>query len=85
MTSAWDNTQKEPYAFGGTEWIGYDDVQSVKEKVIYIKNNNLGGAMFWDVDGDDYNNICGGGKFPLISAAFNTLNGGSNPVSSLLI
>lgn len=30
----------------------YDNVQSVEEKVKYVKANNLGGVFFWSIDGD---------------------------------
>lgn len=74
----WDDAQKVPYAFSGTQWVGYDDVRSVTEKANYIKNNNLGGSMFWAVDNDDYNNLCGGGKFALIKTVANIVIGGGN-------
>lgn len=70
----WDSQQKVPYVFSGTEWIGYEDVKSVTYQANYIKDKNLGGAMFWSIDGDDYNNSCGFGRFPLISTVNNILN-----------
>lgn len=73
----WDDTRVGPYAFSGTYWIGYDDVRSVTLKANYIKQNDLGGAMFWDLDNDDYNNRCGFGNYPLISTVFNIVVGGS--------
>jgi GH18 family chitinase len=84
LTYRWDDAQKVPYAFNGNFWIGYDDLRSIIEKSNYVKNNNLGGGMFWALDDDDYNDVCGGGKFPLISAAYRIIvNGGSVPVSTL--
>lgn len=77
----WDDSQKVPYAFSVSEWVGYDDVRSVTEKANYIKNNDLGGAMWWAVDDDDYNNVCAGGRYPLISAVYNIVVGSANPVS----
>jgi chitinase len=47
LSAKWDDQQKTPYAVSGDEWIGYDNVRSVTEKANYIKNNQLGGAMFW--------------------------------------
>lgn len=75
LTEVWDDAQKVPYAFRGTQWVGYDNVRSVNEKALYIKNNKLGGAMFWAVDDDDYNNVCGGGKYPLISKVYSVVVG----------
>lgn len=77
LTYRWDDAQKVPYAFSGTQWVGYDDVRSVTEKANYIKNMNLGGAMFWDLDSDDFSNSCGLGRFPLISTVYNIIVGGS--------
>jgi len=66
---------KGPYAYKGTQWVGYDTIKSVKVKADYIINNNLGGAMFWDLATDDFNNRCGHGKFPLIGTVSHILNG----------
>jgi chitinase len=66
----WDDDQKVPYIFNDIEWIGYDDVRSVTEKANYIRNKNIGGAMFWSIENDDHDNVCGYGRHPLISTAF---------------
>ena len=55
-----------PYAHSGTQWVGYDDVDMVAIKAQYILQNQLGGGMFWDLPSDDFKNLCGGGKYPLI-------------------
>ncbi len=46
-TQQWDNEAKVPYAYSGSEWVGYDNIRSLKEKVDYLKIKGLGGAMFW--------------------------------------
>lgn len=38
------------------ELYTYDDAESVKVKMDYIKSLNLGGAMYWEIDGDDWQN-----------------------------
>lgn len=51
----WDETAKAPYLWRedtGT-FITYDDPESIKEKTQFIKENDLGGAMFWQYHGDD--------------------------------
>lgn len=34
----------------------YDDAEAIRTKMNYIKENNLGGAMYWELDGDDWKN-----------------------------
>ncbi|CAO1341927.1 unnamed protein product [Diamesa tonsa] len=70
----WEGQQKVPYAVNGNQWVGYDDVESVKIKSDYINQKGLGGAMFWSLETDDFLGRGGQGKFPLIKTAYNTLN-----------
>ena len=46
-TRVFHNEHRSPYAYGNSEWVGYDDVQSLTEKAAYIKEMGFGGAMFW--------------------------------------
>ena len=69
-----EENQKAFYAFKGDQWVGYDDVESVKIKCEYINQKKLGGAMFWSLDTDDFLGKGGKGKFPLIKTAHKTLN-----------
>ena len=43
-----------PYAYKGKEWVSFDDVAMIKYKSEFIKNLNLGGAMIWALDLDDF-------------------------------
>lgn len=52
----WEDEQKLPYAYNGDQWVGYDDIQSVELKCQYIKRMNLGGAMVWSIDTDEFRN-----------------------------
>ena len=40
--------------------------------------------MFWDLPSDDFNNICGGGAYPIIRTVYQTLHdaGTSGPVTN---
>ena len=59
-TKVFDPEHRSPYAYGNSEWVGFDDIQSLQEKAAYIKNNGFGGAMFWALDLDDFNGqFCG--------------------------
>merc|ERR1712024_274486 len=62
-----------PYAYSGNQWVGYDDVDMVAIKAQYILQNQLGGGMFWDLPSDDFKNVCGGGKYPLIRTLSDSL------------
>ncbi|XP_072764970.1 chitinase-3-like protein 1 [Anoplolepis gracilipes] len=67
-----------PYAFKGDQWVGYDDVISLTEKTNYINSLNLGGAMLWSIETDDFFGHCGT-KYPLLKALNIGLRGGVPP------
>ena len=54
ITRYWDNTSMAPYIYDSSTrvWITYDDPESIKAKCEYVKDNNLGGVMFWDYGED---------------------------------
>ncbi|XP_068930706.1 chitotriosidase-1 isoform X2 [Petaurus breviceps papuanus] len=59
--------QKVPYAVQGNQWVGFDNVESFKTKVAYLKQKGLGGAMVWAIDMDDFKGtFCNQGPYPLI-------------------
>lgn len=68
-TRYWDSSAQAPYLFNGNTYISYDDAQSLGLKAQYVKNNNLGGIMFWEYSNDRsgallqsiYNEITSGG------------------------
>lgn len=66
LSRVWEPTQLCPYAVRGTEWIGYDDRQSIIIKSNYVVNQNLAGGLFWVLDDDDHSNVCGHGNFPVM-------------------
>jgi len=58
-----------PYAYTDSnpkQWVGFDDIETVENKSIYLLKKGLGGAMVWDIAMDDFNNVCGDGKNPLL-------------------
>ena len=57
-----------PYAFRGNQWVGYDNVDSVRRKAEYINREGFGGAMIFSIDMDDFNNACCTESFPLTKA-----------------
>ena len=80
-TTVIDPTQQCAYAYSGTNWISYENVQSVTLKCQYAVNRNLGGAMVWAIDQDDIKNVCGGGSYPLINTINSVIRGGT-PVTT---
>ncbi|NTX11514.1 glycosyl hydrolase [Myxococcus sp. CA056] len=46
---------KQAYVYSPSTgvWIAYDDPQTLHAKSDYILSKNLGGAMFWELSGDD--------------------------------
>jgi chitinase len=51
----WDDVAKVPWLYNAArkEWISYDDPESMRIKGQYIAAQQLNGAMFWELSGDD--------------------------------
>ncbi|XP_033229590.1 chitinase-like protein 4 [Belonocnema kinseyi] len=60
-----DKQQQVPYVYFGNTVIAYDDVESIQKKAEYANKMNLGGAVAWTIDQDDFDGECGE-KFPLL-------------------
>ncbi|GAB1608659.1 chitinase-3-like protein 1 [Argonauta hians] len=69
----WIEDQKVPYVVKGDQWYGYDDPDSLKIKVEWMMKKGLGGIAVWALPLDDFSNICGGGKYPLMKAILEAL------------
>ncbi|XP_011154318.1 chitinase-3-like protein 1 [Harpegnathos saltator] len=78
LKQGWSMVRQEdstPYAYNGNQWVGYDDVTSLKVKTNYIKSKKLGGVMLWSVETDDFRGECGV-KYPLLKTLNAELRGG---------
>lgn len=70
----WDDSAKASYLFNGNTFITYDDADSLKLKVQYVKNNKLGGIMFWEYSGDN--------NGELLNAAYGEMKAGASAAPS---
>ncbi|XP_012940863.1 chitotriosidase-1 [Aplysia californica] len=60
--------QKVPYLVLGNQWVGFDNKESIEEKIKYIQDNAFAGGMVWDYDLDDFDGeFCSQERYPLIS------------------
>ncbi|XP_033734771.1 chitotriosidase-1-like [Pecten maximus] len=61
-------------------WIGYDDEQSMSNKMQWLISEGYGGVMIWSMDLDDFRQTCASSqsRFPLINSIKNTLTGLAN-------
>lgn len=60
-TRYWDPESLVAYLYNSKtkEFLTYDDEASITDKVNYIKDQGLGGAIIWDISGDDSNHTLG--------------------------
>ncbi|GAB1600628.1 chitinase-like protein 3 [Argonauta hians] len=71
--TAWIDEQKVPYAYGGNQWVGFENIHSVQIKAQNIINKGLAGAFVWSLEMDDFSGSCRQGKYPLITRISKTL------------
>jgi len=79
-TRHWHEEQQVPYLVHGDQWWGYDDVESIRNKMRWLRFEGYGrrrvtvstalpgGAFVWTLDFDDFNGKCPGGegvRYPL--------------------
>lgn len=66
-----------PYAYNGDQFVGFDDVETAQKKAKYALEQGLGGVMVWALGSDDFADVCGCGRYPIISALHKVLVEGS--------
>ncbi|KAI1297891.1 Chitotriosidase-1 [Halotydeus destructor] len=54
----WDDEAKVPYAVKGKLWVSYEDTESVATKATWIRQNQYGGSMIFDLNSDDFDGLC---------------------------
>lgn len=76
-----DHTEKiGTYAFFKDQWVTFEDIDTLKIKIKYVKGKNLGGVMLKTLDMDDFKGKCGCGKFPILNILSKELRGVGNVV-----
>ncbi|NCD00062.1 MAG: T9SS type A sorting domain-containing protein [Bacteroidia bacterium] len=57
-TKYYDNISQVPYLFNAStgSFLTYEDEQSLEARCNFIKDNNYGGIIVWEISGDDLNN-----------------------------
>lgn len=73
-TKEYDKIGECPYAYKRNQWVGYEDAQSLRVKMNWMREQKYGGAMIWALDLDDYRGVCGE-KDPLFNALVKGLEG----------
>lgn len=67
------------YAYLENEWIPYDDLEDIQRRADYILKNNLGGGEITSINDDDFQDVCGCGKYPLLTALNQALRNATAP------
>ncbi|XP_055551266.1 acidic mammalian chitinase-like [Wyeomyia smithii] len=77
-TTVWDTRALAYYTYKGTTWLSYESQASLEAKLNLARENSIGGVGMWNVEGDDVRNVCGGGKYTLLSYIAEALISGSD-------
>ncbi|MGJ7911210.1 glycosyl hydrolase family 18 protein [Neobacillus sp. LXY-1] len=48
----WETDSKVPWLFNGSQFVSYDDLESIGYKTSFIKSMGLGGAVMWELSQD---------------------------------
>lgn len=73
----YDPLAKVPYAVQGSNWLSYDDPDSIQTKIDYGKQFGIGGVIVWSIETDDFRGLCNGEDYPLLRSINKALRGNS--------
>ncbi|CAO4364236.1 unnamed protein product [Caenorhabditis nigoni] len=52
----WDNISKTPYIWNDRKFLTFENERSIREKMKYAEDHNIGGILTWVIDQDDEEN-----------------------------
>uniref|UniRef100_T1DQL3 chitinase n=1 Tax=Anopheles aquasalis TaxID=42839 RepID=T1DQL3_ANOAQ len=78
----WDSIGLCPYAYRGTQWIGYENATSLEEKVKWVTSKGLAGIYAFSLDLDDYRGKCGE-AYPLMKSLHKLIENQAKPDSGI--
>jgi chitinase len=61
-----ETKQVGPYAYSGSQWVSFDDVDTIRFKSKWALEMGLAGGMVWALDLDDFKNVCNCETHPLL-------------------
>lgn len=61
------------YAYKGDQWISLEDMDTIRAKAEYVRNENIFGAAVYPINYDDATNGCGDGRYPLLNEVHRVL------------
>ena len=70
----WDRSSHSPYVITSDNiWISYDDADSIRAKVKFIREAQFAGVMCFSLNCDDWSGECGREAFPLHKTIYSEL------------
>ena len=58
ISPVFDLDSKSPYATKGSEWVSFDNEQSLSFKAEFVRDYQFGGAMVYSLNADDHMGAC---------------------------
>jgi chitinase len=58
ITPVFDMDSRSPYAAKSTEWVSFDNEQSLSFKAEYVRDYQFGGVMIYSLNADDHMGVC---------------------------
>ncbi|XP_062544538.1 chitinase-3-like protein 1 [Armigeres subalbatus] len=87
QTEHWDVyqsvEQRGIYAVNGNQWLGFDDPTTIQLKMDYILQMDLGGAMVWSLESDDFLGVCHVKNNILMNTIYSALHNGLQPPTTV--